>query len=377
MSSARAKALMAEMNKLLGAGTVQTASDDQYKVEHWPSGLLPIDILLQGGFPKGRFVEIFGNYSTLKSYIGLCTIAQVQASGGTAAVIDTEHSFDSSWAEAIGIKTDELIIARPKSGELGIDIAETLIRGETDFIMFDSIAAALPQDERKKRLDDNNLAVARLAALMSAACRRLTAANKKTSILWINQTRVNVGVLFGSNETTPGGKAIPYYASYRLRMQMIEALKRDIEVFDGDKKRKAKEQYAQKFKAEVVKSKLSAPFRDVFFNWDLEGGRIDIPTYLMAQGLEDGIVTMSGTSAWNYDGTTIRGKDKFREHLATNPDVLLKLENRIRREHDLPEIAVSSAAIGIGNAPKPSSALANVPARKTTLKLKSGLTKGK
>lgn len=353
MNATKARNLMADINKALGKDVLQTASDTRYKVDHWPTGLLPMDILLQGGFPKGRFVETFGAYSTLKSYIGLCTIAQVQSGGGVAAVIDTEHSFDSSWAESVGVNNQDLLIVRPPTGEVGIDVAETMVRGGIDFIMFDSIAAALPQDEQKKRLADNNLSVARLAALMSAACRRLTAANDKTSILWINQTRTNVGVMFGPNETTPGGKAIPYYASHRLKMSMVESLKREVEVFDGDKRRKLKETYAQKFKAEVVKSKLSSPFRDVYFNWNLEGGAIDIPSFLMAKGLEEGIVSLQGTSAWSYDSLSVRGKDAFKKKLTDSPELLLQLENDIRRKVGLPELKKSAAGVSIPNAPKP------------------------
>ena len=353
MSADRAKALMQDLNKFLGKDVIQTASAPDYKVDYWPTGLLPMDILLQGGLPKGRFTEIFGAYSTLKSYVGLCTIAQVQAAGGVAAVIDTEHSFDQDWAKATGVNTGDLLISRPKTGELAIDIAEGLVRNGVDFILFDSIAAALPQDEEKKRLDDNNVSVARLAALMSVACRKLTAANKKTSILWINQTRTNVGVMFGSNESTPGGKAIPYYASYRMRMSIVESMKRDVEIFDGEKRRKAKEVYAQKFKAEVVKSKLSSPFRDVFFNWSLEGGQVDIPAFLMSQGLELGIISVHGTSSWNYKGHSVRGRENFRDWLAADPKMCLELENRIRLEYGLSTLKTSSMNVAIPNAPVP------------------------
>ena len=367
--------LKTELNKMLGAGTISTASEDKYKVSYWSTGLLPIDVLLQGGFPKGRFVEIFGPYSSLKSYVGLCTIAQIQSQGGTCAVIDTEHSFDADWATSIGVNNEQLLIQRPKTGEEAMDTAETLVRGGIDFVMFDSVAAALPQDENKKRLHDNNVSVARLAALMSVAMRKLTTANSETSFLWINQTRVNVGVMFGSNEATPGGKALPFYASYRVRMSVIEQMKREITVFDGEKPRKAKETYGQKFKAEIVKSKLSAPFRDTFFDWNLEGGYVDIPTYLMSQGVERGFVTYKGPM-WTYGKHVVRGREAFREFLRANPDVALDLENKIRREAGIEEVKASLGSLKLGITPKAERALIKSHREpdtgKRTLKLKRG-----
>ena len=365
--------LKSELNKMLGAGTISTANEDKYKVSYWPTGLLPIDVLLQGGFPKGRFVEIFGPYSSLKSYVGLCTIAQIQSQGGTCAVIDTEHSFDADWATSIGVNNDQLLIQRPKTGEEAMDTAETLVRGGIDFIMFDSVAAALPQDENKKRLDGNNVSVARLAALMSVAMRKLTTANSETSFLWINQTRVNVGVMFGSNEATPGGKALPFYASYRIRMSVIEQMKREITVFDGKAPRKAKEIYGQKFKAEIVKSKLSAPFRDTFFDWNLEGGFVDIPTYLMAQGVETGIVTYKG-SMWNYGKHAIRGREAFHTFLTENHNVALRLENQIRKTANLPLISDPSSGLKLGITPESEKARKQGPIAKPKrmLKIKKG-----
>ena len=211
--STKAKELAAAVNAALGKNAVIMGSDPYLEVTFLPTEVDPIDDLFFGGLPFGRFVEIFGDYSTLKSYVGYKAIASAQKRGLLAALIDTEHAFDPKWAEDIGVNLKELIYKQPETGEKGIDLAEVLIRGGVDIIVFDSVAAALPKSEQVIMLGgDKNIQPARLAQLMSLAMRKLTAANKKTTVLWINQTRVNVGVMFGTNETVPGGKALPFYA---------------------------------------------------------------------------------------------------------------------------------------------------------------------
>ena len=213
LSSTRAVELAASVNAAMGKDSVIMGNDPYLTVTYLPTEIEPMDDLLQGGLPFGRFVEIFGDYSTLKSYVGYKAIASAQKKGMLAALIDTEHSFDPKWAEDIGVNTKELIYRQPENGEKAIDLAEVLIRGGVDIIVFDSVAAALPKSEQQLMLGgDKNVQPARLAQLMSLAMRKLTAANKKTTVLWINQTRVNVGVMFGTNETVPGGKALPFYA---------------------------------------------------------------------------------------------------------------------------------------------------------------------
>ena len=316
--SDRARELMAEINATLKGPVLKLGSDLDLQVEYLPTGVLPIDVLLQGGIPKGRFVEFYGDYSTLKSYVGLKAIASTQASGGVCALIDTEHSYDPGWAATLGVDTDSLIVQQPETGELAMDTAEALIRGKCDLIIFDSIAATLPQTERNKRLHDESVQPARQAMLMSLAMRKLTAANSKTAMVWINQTRLNVGITFGNPESLPGGRAMPYYASYRINMKKVGKITRDVQSWDGEKMVATKEQIGQKFKAIVEKSKLSKPFRDVYFTWDYETGEIDEVGFLIALGLEAGVITQSGAS-WEFEGDKWRGKDKFKEAVVTTP----------------------------------------------------------
>lgn len=334
--SERARQLMAEINATLKGPVLKLGSDLDLKVEYLPTGVLPIDILLQGGIPKGRFVEFYGDYSTLKSYVGLKAIASTQASGGVCALIDTEHSYDPGWAATLGVDTESLIVQQPETGELAMDTAEALIRGKCDLIIFDSIAATLPQTERNKRLHDESVQPARQAMLMSLAMRKLTAANTKTAMVWINQTRLNVGVTFGNPESLPGGRAMPYYASYRINMKKVGKITRDVQTWDGEKMVTTKEQIGQKFKAIVEKSKLSKPFRDVYFTWDYETGEIDEVGFLIALGLEDGIITQSGAS-WEFEGEKWRGKDKFKTAVTEDRT----LQDRIR-EAVLPSISPGS-----------------------------------
>lgn len=271
---------------------------------------------------------MFTHNSTLKSFIGLKAIATTQASGGVCALIDTEHSYDPTWAAALGINTDTLIVQQPETGELAMDTAEALIRGKCDLIVFDSIAASLPQTERNKRLHEESVQPARQAQLMSLAMRKLTAANSKTAMVWINQTRLNVGVTFGNPESLPGGRAMPYYSSYRINMKKVGKITRDVQSWDGEKMVNVKEQVGQKFKAIVEKSKLSKPFRDVYFTWDYETGEIDEAGYLIALGLEAGLITQKGAS-WNYEGETWRGKAKFKEAVMTDTALQARIKEAV------------------------------------------------
>ncbi len=315
---------------------VRMASDPSLKVSYLPTNVLPFDILLQGGLPRGRFVEVFGDYSTLKSYVGLKAIASAQAEGGTAALIDTEGAFDPKWAKELGVNVDDLIIWPDRSdglvhtGEEAIDIAQALIMGGLDVLVFDSIAATAPKDVMSKRLEGENIQPARLAALMSEACRRLTTVNGRTSLFWINQTRVNVGVTFGSNEALPGGKAMPYYASYRIRLKKTGKVTRDVKTWDGTAWVNTKEQMAQKFVAMVEKSKLSRPHRELHFVWDFTIPGIDEVGFLVAQGLEHGKVEQKGSS-WSIPGTKHKavGREKFLTLLRDNEDAQKVLRDAV------------------------------------------------
>jgi recombination protein RecA len=330
------------VNAAVGQDALKLASDETFKTSFIPTGLLPIDCLLQGGLPRGRFTEIVGDYSTLKSFVGLSAIAECQKAGGIAALIDTERAFDPEWAEEVGVNVKDLIIYPPRDadpgqyfpGELAIDVAETLTRQKVDLIVFDSIAATLPQAEQNKRLHDENVQPARLAALMSVASRKLTAANSKTAFLFVNQFRINVGMTFGDPNVITGGKAMGYFASYILIMKKVGKITRDAKAFDGEKFRTVKEQTVQKYQANLSKSKLNKPFRDVFFDWSLIDEGIDIVSYLVAQGIDLGLIKKSGNT-WKYKNVSAVGKDKFYQAVRASDSAQRGLENAIREANGL------------------------------------------
>lgn len=267
--------------------------------------------------------------STLKSFVGLSAIARTQEEGGVCAIIDTEHAFDPEWAESQGVDTDSLIVLHPPTGELAVDATEVLIRQGVDLIVWDSVAATLPQAEQQKSSQDK-MQPARLAALMSAAMRKLTAANTKSAILCINQTRINVGVMFGSPEAVPGGKALPFYASYRIALRKAGKITEDIKVYDGEKYVNTKSQVGQKIKMTVEKSKLNKPHREMWFTFDLKEGRVDETGFLINAGLEMGLVLQEGNS-WRVKGSKTKtvGRPKFHGWLDSNPKSKARLRQMV------------------------------------------------
>lgn len=297
-------------------------SDPAFETSQMPTGVLPIDVMTGGGLPRNRFTVITGDFSTLKSYIGLSAIAQVQAAGGVAALIDTEHAFDPQWAKSIGVNVDDLILPPTETGEEALDAGELLIRQQVDLLVVDSVAATQPQSHALKRLHGENIQPARQAALMSEACRRLTSVNSKTALLWINQLREDIGGMsFGPREKATGGRALPYYASFIIRMKKVGKITEERKSWDGEKFATSKVVVAQKFKAELEKSKLSEPFREEWFLWNLRSGFIDEAAYLIGQGLEHGLVKKNGNT-WTGGGVKAVGKDKFRDAVEANPDGL-------------------------------------------------------
>jgi recombination protein RecA len=314
---------MAEINKALGEGTVRLGSDESLLVKRLPTGVLPIDYLLDGGIPTGRFTELFGAYSTLKSYVALSCIAQTQKSGGVCAIVDTEHAYDPVWAESIGVNTSDLIYQAPETGEEAIDVTEVLVRNGVDLIVWDSVAATLPQAEGNKRMSKESVQPARLAALMSLGMRKLTAANEHTAILFINQTRLNVGVVFGDPETVPGGRALPFYASYRVALRKAGKEKESVDTYDSTGKKTSVNQVTgHKIRATLEKSKLSAPSRDVLFTFDLTSGQVDEIGYALSAGLEKGIIKHEGRSWWVDETQKTVGAEKFRGWLRDHPEVV-------------------------------------------------------
>lgn len=340
----KARELMNNVNKALGEEAIRMGSDKSFVVKYINTGILPIDALLAGGIPLGRFTVLTGDWSTLKTYIGLCAIREVQAAGGIAALIDTERTFDPQWAKSIGINVDDLLLYPSRdvedlttiSGEMAIDAAEAMVRNGVDLLVFDSVAAALPEAERKKRMHDENIQPGRLAALMSAACRRLTAANNKTAVIWINQLRENIGVSFGPTTKATGGRALPYFASYILNIKKVGKITRDVKYHNGEKWQSGKEQIGQKFQAELQKSKLNKPFRDVWFDYSMEDSAIDEVGYMIAQGIEHGWITQKGAS-YSYGPHKAVGRDKWRQTVLATPALYEALESAVRDHHGIPQ----------------------------------------
>jgi recombination protein RecA len=324
------------LNATLKRDVAKMADDEVYDAGLLPTGLLPFDVLMSGGWAKGRMGLVAGESATLKSLVVLASIAQTQASGGTAALFDAEHSFNRDWAKKIGVNVEDLILIQPESGEVAIDGIEVLIRNEIDFIGVDSIAALLPESDRAIMLSGkDNPQPARIAALMSIALRKLTAANKKSTITWITQMRANIGgMAFSPKTLQTGGKSIGFYSSQTLEIKKTGKTYMDLNYFDGSKEQTDKQIVGQNFRVELTKSRLGQPFKLSHFEYDLINGAIDIPGYLIAQGLDMGIITKKG-AWWNIIITNADGevtyenkagsKDKF--HLLVAED--LELQNKL------------------------------------------------
>jgi recombination protein RecA len=347
----KADALRKTVNAAMGGEVLKMGSDPTWTVEYLPTGVLPIDILTNGGLPKGRFTQIIGDYSTLKSYVGLRAIATTQAAGGTCALIDTEHSYDSEWAQELGVDTKNLIVwpnrddpDRVESGEIALDVAEGFIRGGADLIVFDSIAATLPQAQRTVRLHGENVQPGRLAALMSLAMRKLTAANSYTAVLWVNQLRTNVGVTFGNPDVPTGGKAPGYYNSYILKVKKAGKLTEPVKVYNGEKHVAGKRYLGQRFIASMEKSKLSAPHRELWFDFMTDG--VDEVGFLVTMGLEVGAVKNSGNSWWIDGGRKkVVGREKFKTWLRSDPKIQEVVKKKVLEACSLGHLALPSSKV--------------------------------
>lgn len=311
--------LAKEINKLLGTDAVRMGNDPRFQTRVLRTGVLPIDVALNGGFPRNRTTELFGGFSTLKSYICLRAAAETQAAGGVVALIDTERTFDHDWARFCGVDANNLVLPSVTTGEDAVDVTDVLIRNGVDLILWDSVAATMPQDEARKRLGGKeHIQPGRQAALMSAALRRLTAVNDHTALVFTNQTREKVGQVFGNPETTPGGRSLPFYASHRLAMRKGKKETETIKVWDGvggwvD----VKSINAFRVHATLEKSKLTVPGREYVFLWDAVEKQVDEVGYAISYALEHGWITQSGQS-WTYNRTTKRGKEAFKTWVADN-----------------------------------------------------------
>jgi recombination protein RecA len=318
----RSKALdnaLAQIERSHGKGSVMRLGDQgRAPVEVIPTGSIALDIALGiGGLPRGRVVEIYGPESSGKTTVALHSVANAQRAGGIAAFIDAEHALDPDYAQRLGVDTDALLVSQPDSGEQALEIADMLIRsGALDIIVIDSVAALVPRAEIEGEMGDSHVGLQ--ARLMSQALRKLTGAlsNSGTTMIFINQLREKIGVMFGSPETTTGGRALKFYSSVRLDVRRIESLK-DGTDFVGNRTR-----------VKVAKNKCAPPFKqaefDIMYGQGIsrEGGLIDV-------GVETGLVRKAG--AWyTYEGDQLgQGKENSRTFLRDNPDLANEIEKRI------------------------------------------------
>jgi recombination protein RecA len=327
--SDRQKALDAailQIDKQFGKGSIMKLGEvPQFKVETVSTGSMNLDMALgAGGFPKGRIIEIYGPESSGKTTLALHAIAEVQKSGGIASFIDAEHALDPVYANHLGVNTDELYISQPDSGEQALEIAETMIRsGVVDIVVIDSVAALVPKAELDGDMGDSHVGLQ--ARLMSQALRKLTSIVSKTNcvVIFINQLREKIGVMFGNPETTAGGRALKFYASVRLDVRRIESIKQAGEVI-GNRTR-----------VKVVKNKIAPPFKEAEFDI-MFGKGIDKNGELVDIGVSLGILNKSG--AWYSlakDGVKIgQGRDASKDWIAEHPDVAKLIEDTVHNKLD-------------------------------------------
>ena len=328
-------AALGQIEKQFGKGAVMRLGDPaaQMNIETIPTGSLSLDIALGlGGIPKGRIIEIYGPESSGKTTVTLHMIAEVQKRGGIAGFIDAEHALDPVYAANIGVDINNLYISQPDDGEQALEITETMVRsGAMDIVVVDSVAALVPKAEIEGDMGDAHVGLQ--ARLMSQALRKLTAVISKSNctVVFINQLREKVGVMFGNPETTTGGRALKFYASVRLDVRRIEALKQNGEVI-GNRTR-----------VKVVKNKISPPFKEAEFDI-MFGEGISHAGDVLDLAVDEDIVSKSG--AWfAYEGNKIgQGRENARQFLKDNPQVLEEIENKVRAAHGLSAEGVSADA---------------------------------
>jgi recombination protein RecA len=319
----REKALdtaLAQIDKQYGKGSIMRLGDESRPpIAVIPTGSVALDLALGvGGLPRGRVVEIYGPESSGKTTVALHAVANAQAAGGICAFIDAEHALDPVYAEKLGVDTDALLVSQPDNGEQALEIADMLVRsGALDLIVIDSVAALTPRAEIEGEMGDSHVGLQ--ARLMSQALRKMTSALNaaNTTAIFINQLREKIGVMFGSPETTTGGKALKFYASVRLDVRRIETLK------DGQ------EMVGNRTRVKVVKNKVAPPFKQAEFDI-LYGQGISREGSLLDMGVETGIIRKAG--AWfTYEADQLgQGKENARNYLKNNPEVADELERKIK-----------------------------------------------
>ncbi|MFO0727380.1 MAG: recombinase RecA [Myxococcota bacterium] len=318
---------LATVEKQFGKGAIMRLGDEGPAplVETIPTGSITLDVALgTGGLPRGRVVEIFGPESSGKTTLTLHAVAEAQRRGGVCAFIDAEHALDVNYAKRLGCKTSDLLISQPDTGEQALEIADMLVRSNAiDLVVVDSVAALVPKAEIEGEMGDQHVGLH--ARLMSQALRKLTGSisRSKTCVIFINQIRMKIGVMFGSPETTTGGNALKFYASVRLDIRRIGSIK------------KAEDSIGNRTRVKVVKNKLSAPFKEAEFDI-LYGDGISKTGEIVDLGSDLGIIDKSG--AWyTFDGERIgQGRDNARVFLDEHGDVSGKIEQRIRAHFGLP-----------------------------------------
>lgn len=317
---------ISQIEKNFGKGSIMRLGEESIVegIQVIPTGSLTLDIATGiGGLPRGRVVEIYGPEASGKTTLALNAVAQAQAAGGTAAFIDAEHALDINYAKKLGVNIEDLLVSQPDTGEQSLEVAEYLVRsGALDIIVIDSVAALVPKAELEGDMGDSLPGLQ--ARLMSQALRKLTASISKsnTTVIFINQIRMKIGVMFGSPETTTGGNALKFYSSMRLDIRQIEKIKENQEITGG------------RVRVKVVKNKLAPPFKqaefDIYFNQGVskEGEIIDL-------GVENGIIEKSG--AWySYGGNRIgQGRENSKEFLKNNVSVTKEIEEKIIESYNL------------------------------------------
>ena len=320
------EAAMGQIEKQFGKGSVMKLGEEStLNVDSISTGCLDLDIGLGiGGVPRGRIIEIYGPESSGKTTVALHIVAEAQKKGGAVAFIDAEHALDPAYARKIGVDTENLIVSQPDTGEQALEIAEALVRsGAIDAIVVDSVAALVPRAEIEGEMGDSHVGLQ--ARLMSQALRKLAGTINKTNCVavFINQLREKVGVMFGNPETTPGGRALKFYASVRMDVRRIDSIKQGENIV-GNRTR-----------VKIIKNKVAPPFRqaefDIMYNEGIskEGNIIDV-------GVKEEIVQKSG--AWfSYGDIRLgQGRENAKSYLKENPEVALEIENKIREKHNLP-----------------------------------------
>ncbi|HOQ02549.1 MAG TPA: recombinase RecA [Bacillota bacterium] len=325
---------VSQIEKQFGKGAIMRYGEDSQKmaVDVIPTGSLALDIALGiGGIPRGRIVEIYGPEGSGKTTVALHIISEAQKAGGIAAFIDVEHALDPSYAKRLGVDIDNLLISQPDTGEQALEIVEALVRSSAvDCIVVDSVAALVPRAELEGEMGDAHMGLQ--ARLMSQALRKLTAvvSKSKTSVIFINQIREKIGVMFGNPEVTPGGRALKFYSSIRLDVRRIENIKQGQDTIGA------------RTRVRVVKNKLSPPFREAEFDL-IFGEGISREGSILDVGVDQGIITRTGTWYSYGDIRLGQGKQAAKQYLADNPEIAKEVETKVKAKLQMGEENVSES----------------------------------